>query len=336
MTDGHEGPRLLHLGGAVVDYVYRIDRLPPPGGESVATQHARLPGGGVNLISAARRSGLAAAYGGGHGQGPDGDLLRAAFQALGVEVLQPVQPDIDSGNCVVMTDADGERSFVSWPGAEARLAQGAMDDLALLPDDWIVVSGYTLSYPQSRDTLAGWLRERSPSQPLVFDPSPVIASVPAEIRRAVLARTTWVSANLDEARVLTGADDPDRQASLLLAEHCPKAQGILLRAGAGGSYLQERGQAQRHIPAFPVEAIDSNGAGDTHLGVFLAGLAQGVAPADAALRANAAAAISVTRFGGAEAPTAAEIDAFLAAQRPDTHPMRNVTTPRGRKEQGNG
>ena len=317
MTGGPNHPRMLHMGGAVVDYVYRIAQLPPPGGEAVATQHARLAGGGVNLLAAARRSGLAAAYGGGHGAGPDGDLLRAAFESLGVEALQAIQTDIDSGNCVVMIDADGERSFVSWPGAEGRLRDTALDSIAPGPSDWVVVSGYTLSYPESRDALTRWLAKLPPSRPLVFDPSPVIASVPAGIRNSVLARTTWISANLDEACVLTGEGDPVGQAAALLDWHCPVAEGVVLRAGADGSYLQERGKAQRHLPAFPVEAVDSNGAGDTHLGVFLAGLAEGLEPGHAVLRANAGAAIAVTRFGGAEAPTAAEIDAFLAAHQVD-------------------
>ncbi|MGD1878585.1 MAG: PfkB family carbohydrate kinase [Kiloniellaceae bacterium] len=313
------GARLLHMGGAVVDYLYRIAELPPRGGESVATRHARLPGGGINQMAAARRSGMAVAYGGGHGTGPDGDLLRAAFAEFGIAIIQAANPDVDSGNCVVMTDDAGERSFVSWPGAEAQLDDAVLSTLQPWVDDWVVVSGYTLSYPSSRDVLAQWIAGLPPSQRVVFDPAPVVASIPPALRDSVLARTTWVSANLDEARVLTGEDDPARQADVLLGRLCPSATGVVLRAGATGCYLQERGKPQVLAPAFPVEAVDTNGAGDTHLGVFLACLAQGEEPQGAVLRANAAAAIAVTRFGGACAPTAQEIDSFLADRQNETN-----------------
>jgi len=60
-----------------------------------------------------------------------------------------------------------------------------------------------------------------------------------------------------------------------------------------------------------VQAVDSNGAGDAHAGVFIAGLAKGLKPAEAARRANAAAALAVTRWGPATSPGTAEVDALL-------------------------
>ena len=69
-----------------------------------------------------------------------------------------------------------------------------------------------------------------------------------------------------------------------------------------------------HIPAPAVTAVDSTGAGDTHAGVFLAALADGLDPPAAARRANAAAAWSVTRPGPATSPTRATLDAWLTHQ----------------------
>jgi sugar/nucleoside kinase (ribokinase family) len=65
-----------------------------------------------------------------------------------------------------------------------------------------------------------------------------------------------------------------------------------------------------HILAPAVHAVDTTGAGDAHAGVFLAALADGLSPADAARRANAAAALAVTRPGPATSPTRAELDAW--------------------------
>ena len=72
--------------------------------------------------------------------------------------------------------------------------------------------------------------------------------------------------------------------------------------------------ATHRVPGFDVSVVDTNGAGDAHAGAFLAALAAGFPRAQAARRANAAAAIAVTRAGPATGPTASELDAFLASR----------------------
>ena len=62
-------------------------------------------------------------------------------------------------------------------------------------------------------------------------------------------------------------------------------------------------------------AVDTTGAGDAHSGVFLAGLAAGLTVTEAVRRANAAAALTVTRSGAAVSPGRAELEEFLAAWR---------------------
>jgi len=98
---------------------------------------------------------------------------------------------------------------------------------------------------------------------------------------------------------------------LELERHLPADALLVVRDGPNGCWVSLQGEA-RHVPGFKVTAVDSNGAGDAHAGVFLAGLAQGLEPADAARRANAAAALAVTRWGPATSPGAAEVDALLA------------------------
>jgi sugar/nucleoside kinase (ribokinase family) len=72
------------------------------------------------------------------------------------------------------------------------------------------------------------------------------------------------------------------------------------------------GLSLSHVAAPAVAPVDSTGAGDAHSGVFLAGLAAGLTVGEAARRANAAAALTVTRTGAATSPTRAELDRFLA------------------------
>ncbi|WP_373504547.1 PfkB family carbohydrate kinase, partial [Aestuariivirga sp.] len=86
--------------------------------------------------------------------------------------------------------------------------------------------------------------------------------------------------------------------------------GALVRCGADGCWLAHGGHV-RHIDGFKVDTIDTNGAGDTHDGAFIAALMAGETPVDAAVLANAAAALSTTRFGPATSPDLAETRRFL-------------------------
>lgn len=304
--------RLVHAGSAVVDYVYRIDALPEAGSEKTAASYARVAGGGFNMMVAASRAGIPVVFAGRHGSGPDGDFLRAAFAAEGIGALTPPAPDKDSSNCVVLVTADAERTFVSWPGAEGMLTPADMAPVSVGAGDWVFTSGYTLSYPGSRDALCYWIEALPAEVPFVFDPTPVVADVPSDVLGRVLARATWLSCNDKEAGVIAGTSDLATNADFLLNRHCPQAHGLVIRSGSAGSYVQLRDGRSRAIPGFQVQAVDTNGAGDTHIGAFVAALARGQQPFEAGLYANAAAAISVTRHGGSSAPTDGEIRAFLS------------------------
>lgn len=304
--------RLVHVGSAVVDYVYRIDALPAPGKEKTASSYARVAGGGFNMMVAASRTGMKVAFGGQLGTGPDGDFLRAAFETEGIETLTPPSRLMDSGNSVAMISGDAERTFVSWPGAESALDPKMMAAVRVEAGDWVFTSGYTLSYPGSRDVLTDWIEALPAAIPFVFDPTPVIAEIPRPILDRVLARATWLSCNTNEAAEIAGGGDAQTVALRLLAEHCPRAEGVVIRAGAGGCLVRLADGETRTIPGFKITPVDTNGAGDTHIGAFVSGLSRGMPPFEAARYANAAAALSVTRHGGSSAPTDDEILEFLS------------------------
>jgi sugar/nucleoside kinase (ribokinase family) len=122
--------------------------------------------------------------------------------------------------------------------------------------------------------------------------------------------------NRREAAIFGGSQDLERVAARALARLAPRAL-VIVRDGADGCIVAgtQTGLTIR-IRAPRVRSLDSTGAGDTHTGVFIAALAAGRDPLAAARRANAAAALSVTRRGPATAPTSAELDAFLEEHTP--------------------
>ncbi|WP_372835776.1 PfkB family carbohydrate kinase, partial [Puniceibacterium confluentis] len=184
-----------------------------------------------------------------------------------------------------------------------HLSASEIDAVATEPFGWTLLSGYALHYRGSRRALGDWL-DRTAVPNLVFDPSPVVAALDPALLAVAVGRARWISANLDEARVIAGPM-PAAEAALCLARGRPDG-GAVLRDGARGCYLAQGGQVT-HIPALEVQAVDTNGAGDTHVGSFIAELSRTGDALRAARYANIAAALSTTRHGPATAPTRAEV-----------------------------
>jgi sugar/nucleoside kinase (ribokinase family) len=324
--------RLVFAGEAIVDLLMRVPALPGRGGDMLADSASAEVGGGFNIMAAAVRQGLPVVYAGGHGTGPWGDKVRAALAAEGIGLLRPPYPDADTGFTVGLVEPDGERTFVTALGAESLGAdpQGqpdAWDLVRLRSGDAVYVSGYGLVPAGSGRVLGAWAAGLPPGVLLFADPGPLVADIPAAVLDPVLARCDWWSCNRREAALLTGSDDPAEAARRLMRRTGPGARAdVIVRSGPDGCVLATRGpgpapepgSAQENvvslsrIPAPAVTAVDTTGAGDAHSGVFLAALAAGLAPGEAARRANAAAALAVTRAGAATSPTRAELDRFLA------------------------
>ncbi|WP_426108669.1 PfkB family carbohydrate kinase [Pseudomonas sp. TWR1-1-4] len=302
--------RLLHTGQVIVDLVMALDTLPATGGDVLAQSASFEAGGGFNVMAAARRNGLPVVYLGRHGSGRFGDLARAAMQAEGVEMAQTASTDKDTGLCVSLTEATTERTFISHIGAEGDLSA---DDLArMVPqaDDYVYVSGYSLLLEGKAQALLDWLLALPRAITVVFDPGPLVKAPDSALMMALLPRIDIWTSNGPEALAFTGAGTL-ADALVDLNRHLPVDALLVVRDGPNGCWVSRNGQAE-HVPGFKVKAVDSNGAGDAHAGVFMAGLADGLTPSQAARRANAAAALAVTRWGPATSPGTAEVDALLA------------------------
>ncbi len=313
--------RLLHLGNVVVDVVLNVPALPAAGGDVLATGTQTAAGGGFNVIAAAARHGLPAAYAGAHGTGPFGALARAALAAEHAEVLQPAKAGLDTGLVVSMVDAAGERTFVTSRGAEATLTSRDLETVRARPRDAIYLSGYGMVHPGHQRALRDWLGRLDGARVVFFDPGPLVHLIPAAILDLILRRADWWTCNAWEAASVTGEADP-LAAARSLAQRGRRPgpggrkgavrPGVLVRTGPDGCLVGFRDATPVRVPGFAVDVLDTSGAGDTHTGTFIAALAGGADELHAARIANAAAALSVTRRGPATAPTAAELARFLA------------------------
>ncbi len=302
--------RLIHTGNVIVDVVLEVDEVPPPGGDVIATSMSVTAGGGLNVITAAIRDGLPVLFVGRYGAGQYGSVVGSALRDCGADLVNTFPEEQDSGFCIALVDATTERTFVTYPGVEAHLRSSDLVSAGAGATDSVYVTGYSLAHPDNAAALTEWLPTLSSQTLVYFDPSPLIGSLDPNPLSHILGRADIVSANLREAAVLTGAADAESMARTLTGRLRDGAYAVV-RDGAHGCWVASSSDDAVHVPGFAVDAVDTNGAGDAHAGVLLAGLSRGLSIHEAASRANAAAALAVTRRGPATSPERAEIDRLV-------------------------
>ncbi|MEO6702384.1 MAG: PfkB family carbohydrate kinase [Jatrophihabitantaceae bacterium] len=302
-------PRLLHAGNVVIDLVIGLGRLPDAGSDLLASTSTALPGGGFNVLVAAARLGLPGRYLGAHGSGPFGELARTALAEQGIGLSQLARREQDTGYVLSLITPDGERTFVTCPGAEASIAPADFEAVAVQPRDLVYLSGYSLLHPAGPAAVEILLEKLADQVLVLLDPGPLVDRIGAAALVTASRRADWISCNAREAQLWTGVGDPSAAAAALAASY-PRAD-VLVRLGGHGCLHAKAESSPVRYPAVEVTAVDSSGAGDAHSGALLAALAAGWPVPAAIERANAAAGFAVTRPGPAAGPTEAELARLL-------------------------
>ena len=311
--------RVIHTGQALVDVVVEVPDLPARGQNVMASSVTDYAGGAVTVLVAAARFGADCVHAGAHGTGPHGDLVRQALRAEGVSLSADAVPDRDTGICVVLIEPSAQRTFVTTLGAERLISVDSLAASDPHPGDLVCVTGFSLALETTRVPLLAWLETLDEGVVVVLDPGSAFASLAPAVRETMLRHTDVWSSNAEEAADLLAAETrtPDIEGLLARTEAlAPLLRGdavVIVRDGAEGCAVLADGTSTM-VPGHPQTPVDTNGAGDTHTGALLAEVANGTPWVEGCRRANAAAAIKVTRRGPTTAPTAAEVTAFLAAQ----------------------
>lgn len=322
---GRHVRRVIHTGQALVDVVLEVPDLPARGQNVMASTATDYAGGAVTVLVAAARFGAECVHAGAHGTGPHGDVVRAALDSEGIAVSAPPVADRDTGICVVLVEPSAERTFVTTLGAERDITVESLATSSPRAGDLVCVTGFSLALERTRNPLLEWLAGLPAEVVVVLDPGAAFAALPPDVRDTMLAHTDVWTSNAEEATDLLAVlglpvDPAEVEPREIVAQTralAPLMRGdavTIVRDGPEGCAVHVAGEAS-YVPGFPQTPVDTNGAGDTHTGALMAEVAGGTAWVEGCRRANAAAAIKVTRRGPSTAPTAAEVDAFLAAER---------------------
>ncbi len=300
-------PRVLVIGSANMDFTVAVPRLPAEGetvtGGSFYISHG---GKGANQAVAARRLGGDVRFVGCVGQDPQGDQVVEQLAAEGIPTDGVIRTEAATGVALIMVDREGRNQIAVASGANLEL----LPDLAkmhasLMP--WAEALLLQLEIPVSSVQWAlATAREHGVLS--ILNPAPA-----QPLPDTLLSLVDCLTPNSNEAEILTGIAVKSPDSASQAAQHL-LARGVrrvIVTLGAQGALCCD-GKSALHFPAFPVDAVDTTGAGDAFNGALAVGLAAGGTWEEALPLANAAAALACTKRGAQTSfPRRAEVEAFM-------------------------
>jgi sugar/nucleoside kinase (ribokinase family) len=300
-------------GNAVADVLARpVDSFGTPGASQRLHQAALGPGGnGVNTAIALARLRVSVRLAAPVGRDRLGELLRQTVHAEGVEDSNLVTLDrAQTSVSIVLVESSGERRFLHFRGANT--------DFSLQHVNWDLVEGARVFHYASAFSLPAF---DGPPLEHAMERAEQIGCITSmnvcwdvqgrwlPLIQPALAHTGFIFPNLAEGLQLTGESEP------LAIAQCLRKLGVktvVLKLGPAGCYVAGP-EGSFTSPGFPVNAIDTTGAGDCFAAGFLAAICRGEETKQAARFANAAGALCTLGMGGADsAPTRQQVEEFLS------------------------
>ena len=303
------------FGSFVVDLMARTPHLPVPGETVKGSLFKQGAGGkGFNQGIAAHKAGGDVAMVTKLGRDSLANVALDAMDTVGMpKDYLFFNNEVATGIALIMVDEHtSQNKIVIVPGACGTIEPSDIERVA----DCIKASGYLLlqlEVNQDANEQVAALAKKNGVKV-------IINTAPYQPVTDEFLNGTWlVTPNEVEAEELTGIpvtdlESADRAAAVFFSKG---VQNVLITLGSRGVYINTEGHSEI-VPAYRVKAIDTTGAGDAFNGGLLTALSEGKTLREAAVFANALAALSVQRLGTTPAmPTREEIDAFLAEHNED-------------------
>ena len=277
--------KIINFGSINIDYVYRVPHLVKLG-ETLSSLDlvTGLGGKGANQSVAIARAGVSVAH---VGRVFKGDRWAVALLAsTGVDTDNIALIEGASGHAIIQVDDQGENAIVLHGGANQSFSIADIES-ALNRNQQ---ARYLLMQNETNLLAETFELAQAKGIKIVLNPAPMTDN----IKDLPLAKLDTLIVNQGEAEALCGAADID-QMTQQMAALAPQTR-VVVTLGGDGAMLLANGEVT-HINSPSVDVVDTTGAGDTFVGYFLAGVAEGMNDYDALQRACLAGSIAVTRQG---------------------------------------
>jgi ribokinase len=285
--------KLLVLGSLNLDLVLHVPRMPAAGETLASDASATFCGGkGANQAVACARMGAVVSMIGRIGDDPAGAMLRTALTDEGINPAGVVVTEgVASGTAAILLTPDGQNRIILAAGANGRVSPKDVAAQATLFESARMLVCQLEVPLETVEAAAAYAATRS--IPVLLNPAPARA-LPAEL----LAHIDYLVPNESEAAALTGIEVRDvasaKEAALLLRQ---RGVGVVVvTLGASGILIADD-RGCRHMPALPTDVVDTTAAGDSFIGGFATGIAEGMDIDAAAQLGLRVARICVSRIG---------------------------------------
>jgi sulfofructose kinase len=232
-----------------------------------------------------------------------GDFLVAemAREGISTDHIRRVQ-GVPSGTATILVDPRGERMVVPF---YHPMLMGPPDAVPCITASTFCAVMTDVRWPSGAALALDAARRAGIPAILDLDVGP--SSVLADLA----PRATHIVASAAGAALLTGVSAAEASVPVLAGRF--DADAVVVTAGETGAWWTSRSRpGLHHVAAFPVDAVDTNAAGDVYHGAFAVALSEGRSLDDVLTYAAAAAALKCTRPGGrAAVPVRSDVDGFL-------------------------
>jgi len=288
------------LGILVTDIIVKtVDRYPVRGKLRLVDDIKLCSGGcaantGIDLA----KLGVKTRVMGKLGEDGFGDFLINTCRKHGLDVQGIVRDNsVGTSTTIVMVHSDGERSFLHSLGANAQFCEDDININLLIECQILHIAGFFLLPKLDGLPVASLLKKAKETGTIT------------SLDTAWDARGRWMKLlepclpyldiflpSIEEARMITDAETVEEIAKILIDKG---VKIVGLKMGKEGCYIRTKSKKIR-IPAYPVEVIDTTGAGDAFVAGFLTGILKKWPLEKTGRLANAAGALSTTAIGATD------------------------------------
>lgn len=269
------------VGSINMDLVVGTERFPKQGETVLGNLYTTVPGGkGANQAVAAARLGGKVGMIGAVGTDPFGDDLASNLKNEGINTGGIKRVEGPSGIANILL-SEGDNRIIVVPGANHELKPQDIDTCkrAIASSDLVVLQ-LEIPVPTVLRTLE---IARTNRVPVILNPAPADG---------------FTDEFLDCEPILTPNES---EAATMFGENWEQAleahpNRLIVTLGKEGARYHD-GERHVRVPGIQVNAVDTTGAGDTFNGALAVALAENMPMKDAIRFANAAASLSVEKFG---------------------------------------
>ncbi|MGI2327924.1 ribokinase [Planococcus sp. YIM B11945] len=269
------------VGSINMDLVVSTNVFPKQGETVLGDLYTTVPGGkGANQAVAAARLGSEIQMLGAVGNDAFGDELLAGLEAENIQLQSVKRIEGASGIANILL-SEGDNRIIVVPGANHKVTIEEIDaHTSQLAKSSIVIMQLELPIPVIQRTLEICQEQGVPT---ILNPAPA-----SDFTQELLKYCTYLTPNETEAEEIFGKD------WLQALEQYPNRMVVTL--GEKGAQFYD-GEKHVVVEGFPTKAVDTTGAGDTFNGALGAAIAENMPFEEAVRFANAAASLSVEKFG---------------------------------------